>query len=364
MELIKNFDKTLEMGRRIYNSKMIEKTEDGKVVYSDDEAIKALCSKVFTSDGDYTSIENLRSFNKLIVETANSEAKAKFEQIINAVSDFQSVGRYDQIVYYKVPLRTQTTMQLSASASGVDFIKIPSRQSKVPAVPKKYQFGVKYQISEMVNDPINAFRTAVDGVVQAKIEFIFKEIMKLAKAGKDAGKIPASQYADGAGLTLSAFRAIENKLLRAGRNVRPVLIADTNFISDLVLKQGTEGLGGVSLSWLTDEMRQSFLRDITFDAVSRSIAIATDNPFIDETNSAVDLSVNEALVIAGSDSGSPFKITEYGAMRTAQDMPSIEKEEVLIKVDYVVDVTLLLGNKLAYIRNTAVTKSDRSHVVL
>jgi hypothetical protein len=352
---IKNFDKMIEMGRRIYNNKpMEEKEADGAVKYSDDAAIKALCSKVFGKDGDINSMEDLRSFNKLIVEVANTEVQARFEQIINAVADYKAVGRYDQMVYYKVPTRTQTTMHLAASGSGVDFTKIPSRQSKVPAVPYVHQFGVQYSISDMVNDPINAFKGAVNFVVESKIKYIFKQIMKLAKDGLAAGKIPSKQHFDGSNITLAAFRGIENQLLRAGGNVRPTLIADTNFINQLALKQGTEGLGvSTNFAWLTDELRTSLLRDITFDTISRSFAISLDNPFIDEKNDKVDLDVQEAIMLAGGE-GAPFKITEYGATRTAQDMPSIEKEEVIFKVDMKVNISLLLGSQIAYLKDDAI----------
>lgn len=352
--MITNFEKLVDMGKRIYNNKMVvENNEDGTIKYSDDEAIKALCSKVFDMDGNVSSMEDLRSFNKLIVEVANKEAQAKFEQVVNLVADYKTYGRYDTIQYYKVPQRKQTTVALSASGTGVDFTKIPSKQTKVPAQPKLRQFGVQYSISEMVNDPVNAFRGAVNDVVQAKLLFIFKEIMKLAKNGVAAGKIPTTQQFNGSNMTLANYRTIESKLIRAGRNARPVLIADTAFINDLALKQGTEGLGGTNLSWLTDELRTSLLRDVTFDMVSKSLAIATDNPWIDEKHDKVDIAPNEAILLAGAE-GSPFKISEFGGMRTAQDMPSIEKEQVLIKIDYVIDISLINGEMMAYLNDTNV----------
>lgn len=353
--MIKDMNKLYELGKRIYNGKMlVENNEDGTIKYSDDEAIKALCTKVFDKDGNVSTMEELRSFNKLIVEVANKEAQAKFEQIVNLVSDYKAYGRYDTVQYYKVPMRKQTTVALSASGTGVDFVKIPSKQTKVPAQPKLRQFGVQYSISEMVNNPVNAFREAVDRVVEQKILFIFKEIMKLAKNGVTAGKIPTGQQFNGANMTLANYRTIESKLIRAGRNARPVLIADTSFINDLALTQGTEGLGGgATLSWLTDELRTSLLRDVTFDMVSKSLAVATDNPWIDEKHDKVDLEPSEAILLAGSE-GSPFKISEFGGMRTSQDMPSIEKEQVLIKIDYVVDVTLLNGEMMAYLNNTSI----------
>lgn len=352
--IIKDFDKTLEMGRRVYNSKMISKEENGKVTYSDESAIKALCSKIFTKDGEVTNMEDLRSFNKIIVEIANEEAKAKFEQVVNLVSDFKSVGRYDAVQYNKVPSRTKTTMALSASGTSVDFTRIPSTTTKIPAVPRLYQFGVKYQISEMVNDPVNAFRNAIDFVVEEKVKFIFKQIMKLARVNKGISKIPAEQHKSIANLTLKDYRKIESKLIRAGKNIRPVMIADINFINELALKQGEEGLGTTKFSILTDELRTSLLRDVIIEEVSKSVAIATDNPFIDDENSKVEMEPQEALILAGGE-GKPFKITEYGGLRTAQDMPSIEKEEVLMKIDYSIDVTLFNGKNIAYIKDTAIT---------
>jgi hypothetical protein len=348
------FEKLLQLGTRIYNNKMTEtKDEQGNIVLSDEEAIKALCSKVFTKNGEINSMEELRSFNKLIVEVADTQAKANFEQVINLVSDFKTVGRYDNVVY-KVPKTSKVSMALSASATGVDFVKIPSRATKTPAKPEQYQFGVQYSIEQMINDPVNAFRDAVNLVMEQKVKFIFNKIMTVTKAAKTAGKIPSGQISEVANIALANYRTIENKLLRYGRGVRPVMIADRNFIDALALKQG-EIISSVSssASYLTDELRASLLRDTNIEQVSKTICVATDNPFVDDMNSKVDLPVSEALVLAGGEK-SPFMIREYGAMRTAQDMPSIEKEQVLMKIDYKLDVTLLLGQAIANIYDSSV----------
>ena len=350
-----DFEKMLEMGRRIYNNKMIEKkNENGETILSDEEAISVLCAKVFTKNGEINSMEELRSFNKLIVETAELEAKANFEQVINLVSDFQTVGRYDNVVY-KVPKTSKVSMAISASSSGVDFVKIPSRATKIPAKPDLHQFGVQYSIEQMINDPVNAFRDAVNLVVEEKTKYLFKKIMTVIKTGKAAGKIPSGQVFEFSNLTLAYYRKIENKLLRYSRGVKPIMIADRNFIDALALKQATEAVtNGGNAYYLTDDIRNALLRDTNIEQVSRTICIATDNPFVDDLNSKVDLPVDEAFVVAGGDK-SPIMIREYGSMRTAQDMPSIEKEQVLMKIDYKVDVTLLLGQAIAYIVDTNVT---------
>lgn len=350
-----DFDKMLEMGRRIFNGKMIDKKdENGVTILSDEEAIRALCSKVFTKNGEINSMEELRSFNKLIVETAEAEAKANFEKVVNLISDFQTVGRYDNVVY-KVPKTSKVSMALSASTSGVDFVKIPSRATKTAAKPEQYQFGVQYSIEQMINDPVNAFRDAVNLVMEEKTKFIFKKVMTVIKAGKTAGKIPSGQVSEVANMTLASYRKIEGKLLRYGRGVKPIMVADRNFIDALALKQASEAItAGGNTYYLTDDMRNALLRDTNIEQVSKTICIATDNPFTDDLNSKVDLPVEEALVVAGGDK-SPIMIREYGSMRTAQDMPSIEKEQVLMKIDYKLDVTMLLGQAMAYLIDSSVT---------
>src|SRR3712207_8879947 len=81
-----------ELATRVYNNKMIEKKDEtGKTILSDEEAIKALCNKVFTSNGEVRNMEELRSFNALIVEVADKQAEAQIKPILDAISDYSKV---------------------------------------------------------------------------------------------------------------------------------------------------------------------------------------------------------------------------------------------------------------------------------
>ncbi|APR02571.1 TPA: phage morphogenesis protein [Clostridium botulinum] len=347
---IKNFDKLLEMGKRIYNNKMVEeKDRDGKLILSDENMIKKICQENFSSNGEIKTLEGVRSFNKLIVEVANEEADAKIKPILDAISEYAKVGRYDKKIY-TIDKKARISMALSATASGVDFVRVSPYRKTLPAQPEDHQFGVYYNIERMITDPVNEFRNAVNLVQEEKIKYLFKKVMELTRKGKTLNKIPAKQTFDAANMTLVNFRDIENRLLRYGRGVRPVLVADINLIDNLAMKQGTEN----NNFFLTKELREELLRDTNISQISRSIAIATDNPFVDDLNSKVDLPVNEGIMIAGG-SKSPFKITEFGGLRTAQDMPSIENESVYLKIDYRVNVELLLGQAMGYIKDTAVS---------
>ena len=63
--MITDMNKLFELGARVYNNKMkIENNEDGTVKYSDDEAIRALCAKIFDKDGNISSMEDLSTASK------------------------------------------------------------------------------------------------------------------------------------------------------------------------------------------------------------------------------------------------------------------------------------------------------------
>jgi hypothetical protein len=151
---------------------------------------------------------------------------------------------------------------------------------------------------------------------------------------------------------------VETSLLRYGRNVRPVIIGDQSILTSLAETQATLPAGAMTNVplFLTDELRQSLLRDVTFDMISKSVAIYLDNPYTIVTNSQVDLPYNEALMIAGG-SLSPFRVTDFGDMAVLSDeiTDNIETEEVHMKISYKVDITLLLGQAIGYIKDTAVT---------
>ena len=348
--------KLIALGRRIYNNEMIEKKdEQGKVVLSDSDAIKALVDQTFSTGGEVNNLEQLRVFNRIIVETADEEAKGRVEPIVNMIADYKKVGRYDKIVY-EVPKKAKITMALTASGAGVDFVRISPSQRKQPAKPETHQFGVYYNIERMISDPVNEFRKAVDYVAEYKVKYIFNKIMTLVEKAVDNGTIPTGQTEENANIGLMDFRGIENKLLRYGNGVAPVMIADRNLIDSLAVKQATLNLGvaGKEGILLTDELRRELLRNAEITQISRTTAIATDNPFVDKQNSKVEFPVNEGILLAGG-SKSPFVIREFGAMRTAQGTPDIEDERVNLKIDMRLDITLLLGEALGYIKDTAVT---------
>lgn len=348
--------KQLAMAKRVYNNKMeVEKDKEGNIIAGDEMALTKLVNSAFTKNGEINNYQAFRDLNKLILVGAEEFGKADFQKVINMVADYEQVGANDIKIYELPKEKVKATMKLTATGSGVDFTRIPSYRNTELATPVKHQFGVYYNVSRMISDPVNEYKNAVDIVREEKVKYILSKIYSVASAAATAGKIPAQQIHTDANMTFPDFRSIESSLIRYGRNTRPVLIADPAFISNLVDKQATVNVNDNISKYLTDDLREKLLSATTFETVGRTICINLDNPYTDKMNSKVDLPVNEAIMIAGG-SSSPFKVTEFGGLTMLEDTlnQNIETEQVHLKISYKVDVTLLLTQAIAYLKDTAV----------
>lgn len=348
--------KQLAMAKRVYNNKMeIEKDKEGNIIAGDEMALTKLVNSAFTKNGEINNYQAFRDLNKLILVGAEEFGKADFQKVINMLADYEQVGANDIKIYELPKEKVKATMKLTATGSGVDFTRIPSYRNTELATPVKHQFGVYYNVSRMISDPVNEYKNVVDIVREEKVKYILSKIYSVASAAATAGKIPAQQIHTDANMTFPDFRSIESSLIRYGRNTRPVLIADPAFISNLVDKQATVNVNDNISKYLTDDLREKLLSATTFETVGRTICINLDNPYTDKMNTKVDLPVNEAIMIAGG-SSSPFKVTEFGGLTMLEDTlnQNIETEQVHLKISDKVDVTLLLTQAIAYLKDTAV----------
>lgn len=353
MELNKNM---IEIAKKICNSKEDNISEAEKVLCS-------LVEKAFDSNNSINNIQAYKDLNQLIVVTADEVMKPKLKETIGLMAEYKTAG-IDDIVKYELNNDiARVKAVLSADNSGVNYTKLPRSRKYVFATPVPHQFGIKYNISEMRKYPVNEFKKAVEYVAESQVKHVIEQIYALAQEAYRTSKIPTKQGYEGAGLTLPLFRGVEDSLIRYGRNTRPVLIADRLFISNLASLQTQVAIDGQSVltstkntnMFLTDDLRESLLRDVTIEQVSRSLAINIDNPFVDEMNSKVDLPVNIGIMIAGGNK--PFRVTTYGTMTTKTDnlAGDIENDDVNIKITYKMDITLLLNRALGYIKDDTVT---------
>lgn len=345
-----------EMGKRIINGKMLEGSEKDNIL-ADNVILGELVEKAFNRKNN--TINNLQAYhdlNALIVNTADVTAQADLNKIIGLVADYKRVNPNDFVKYDVNDRKTRVTSVYTATGTGVDFTRIPKHKRSVPASPRKHQFGIEYNISDMVNSPIQEFTNAVNLVKEEKIRYTLSQIYSCAKVASTNSKIPTKQVYDGANITFPDYKVIESSLLRRGGNTSPVIVGDVAIINKLAEAQATVMAGTTTPMYLTEELMQSLLRDIVIEKVSKSTAIAIDNPYVDETSQKVDLPVDTAIVIAGGNV-SPFRVTDYGDMAVLEDKVenNIETETVHMKISYKVDITLLLGYGIGYIKDTSVT---------
>lgn len=344
----------LQLGKRVYNNKTSVNAEG---VNEDEKVVIELTKKAINENGTINNIQAFRDLNQLIITTAEELQSPNRQQTINLVSDYKKVGAND-IMQYNVEDRVaRVTTSVTATGTGVNFTKVPYATSKVYATPYKHQFGIKYSLSEMLSDPINQFRSAVNLVNDEKAKYILTQIFVAVREASANSKIPTRQKLETAGMTFAGFKTIESSLLRYGKNVKPVMVADTQFITTLADAQASVMVTGSTTVplYLTDDLRNSLLRDASVDQISKTLAISIDNPYTDNMNSKVDLPVNEAILVAGG-SSNPIKVTEFGEMALLSDtiQENIENEEAHVKISYKVDITLLLNRAIGYIKDTAI----------
>lgn len=351
MEINKNL---LQVGTRVYNNKMLD-AKDGKP--SDEAVIRELVKKAFNENNSVNDIQQYRNLNQLIITTAEDVARPNIQRTIDLVAQYKTVGANDIMEYDVNDHNFKVSMALTATGAGVDFTKVPTYRRKVFAMPKKHQFGIKYSISRMVSDPVQEFKNAVNLVAEEKVKYILSQIYVITRQAVSASKIPSRQILDQAGIAFPDFRKVEASLLRYGNNVRPVLIGDNAFIGSLAEKQASVFVTPTSNAtlYLTDDLKESLLRDVTIDQVSKTVCVSIDNPYTDRANSKVDLPINEAIMVAGG-VNSPFRVTDFGGMALLSDdiNQHIESEEAFLKISYKVDITLLLNRAVGYLKDTSV----------
>ncbi|QWU14431.1 hypothetical protein SAMN04487895_101743 [Paenibacillus sophorae] len=318
---------------------------DTKNTSNDDaEDIKAYCSKVFGDGSKTPDPSMLHQFNNLIVEEADKIVKPKATKVLDLLAAFVPRNRGD-IYQYNISKEHKAKVVWAALGTGVDLIRVDGKKSKV-ATPASFQTGFSYEPLDLVNDSIENFRKLVDDVGEAKIRLYMQQVSKLMQAAISAGDIPAANVKTGSNLGLADYNKVASTLQRYGG--RPVFVADTLLI-DYFAQQAT-GAGYKDL--LTDDLRTELRTALNPTSIGRTTAVNLVNPFTDETNSKVEIPVNEGYMMAGAVNQKPFIIVEYGGMRqyTEQD-PSDER--IKLKITQEAAIELLYGEAIGYIKEDA-----------
>jgi hypothetical protein len=337
-----NAMKLRQLCERVYNNKMI-KDEANNI--DDEKDIREYAQKVF-GDGSVTPDPSLlHQFNNLVVQQADVIVKVQLKTMLSLFSNFKPANRGDVVKIEYPQTLMKTKVIWSANGSGVDLVRIAPSQAYDIAVPKTFSAGVYYEPLDMATDAVANFRKAVNDVAEAKIRLYYQVLNDIMQAAIASGKIPAKNVAVGTDLTLADYNKVATTLQRYGG--KPIFVADMLLI-DYFSKQQVLNDDFYS-KILTESFKTELLEQLVPTKIGRTTAVNLFNPFIDRTNSVVDLPINIGYMFASAGSVKPFSIVEFGGLRqlTEQDP---EDERIKIKIVQDADVRLLAGWLFGYIK--------------
>lgn len=311
----------------------------------DEKDIKEYITKVF-GDGSVTPDPSLlHQFNNLVVQKADEIAKPLATDILSLLANFKTSSP-GTLVQYDIPVKNRAKVVWAANGTGVDLVRVEGSKSKI-AVPQKFQTGFYYEPLDLANGSVENFRKLVNDIANAKVRLYFEVVSKLTATAVASTEIPTANVKVGANLTLADYNKVASTLARYGG--KPVFVGDTLLIDFFAMQQATDS---VYKGLLTDDLKEELLTALNPSTIGRTTAVNLVNPFIDETNSKVDLPVNIGYMFAGGVSQKPFQIVEYGAMRqmTEQDM---EDERIKLKITQEAAIELVFGQAIGYIEEQA-----------
>ncbi len=334
------------LGLNIYNNKFT--AVEGQEMSKEEAELKEICNKTF---GNGTpSPENLHLFNQFLVETVEEIAKPKVDYILGLLADFKSVPA-GTVQVYKLPKTVQPKFLYTAKGTGVDLVRIDGEYTIKHAVPTSMTYGGYYEITTFMADPIEAFRNAVDSLVQAKLDFYFEKVFEVMAAAIASGEIPAANVQNGSNLGLAEFQKLENVMIRLSGG-RPLFVGDMALINNLTANVSE---AHKTADLLTDEYRRALREELVPSRISKTIALPFPNGWIDEKNTQVRFNVQQGFMFPGGISGKkPFAITEFGVKRQYSEIDP-ELEQVKLKIVFESDITLLNGRFIGSLTDDQVT---------
>lgn len=336
-----------ELGLRVYSNKMIiEKDAEGKEFNKDLKDISEICNKTFGHGSP--SPENLHLFNELLVKTADEIAQPRVDALLGLLADYENVPA-GTVKVYEMPKTVEPKFQFTAKGTGVDLARIDGSVTRKIAQPESLTYGATYEITTFQANPVVAFNKAVDRLANAKVEYYFARVMEILKSAVASSEVPANNTEVGSNLTLTQFKSVENTMIRL-TNGRPLFVADLALINHFADQVPT-----VQKDLLTDSIKDMLREDLIPSKISKSVAVAFPNTWIDEENSKVKFDVKTGFVFPGGAVGKkPFAITEYGTKRQYSTVDP-ETERVNLKIVFESDITLLNARYIGAIVDDSVT---------
>lgn len=306
--------------------------------------IKEYCAKVFGNGSVTPDPSMLHQFNNLIVQEADKLAKPKTSKVSDLLATFVARERGD-LYQYDIPQDRKAKVVWAALGTGVDLVRVDNKKTRI-ATPENFQTGFSYEPLDLVKDSVENFRKLVDDVSEAKLRLYMTQISKLMQAAIASSLVPSANVKTGNNLTLADYNKVASTLQRYGG--RPVFVGDTLLIDYFAQQQA----GGIYKDLLTDDLRSELRTSLNPTSIGRTTAVNLVNPFLDATNSSVELPVNEGYMLAGTVKQKPFIIAEYGGLRQYTETDA-DIERVKMKLAQEAAVELVFGEAIGFIREDA-----------
>jgi len=339
-----NLTEMKKLFNRVYKDEM---AVDAETNLHDSDTIKEICQKVFGDGGKTPNPAMLHDFNNLVLEMADEVAKPKVTQLIGILANTSTATRGD-VKQIKKPNRIKAKVMWSANGSGVDLIRVAGSKP-IFATPQTFTAGFYYEPLDLVNDSVENFRKLVNDLADAKIRLYMDNISKLTAAAVTATTIPENNVISGSNNSITDYNKLVSRLSRYGG--RPILVADTLMIDDLAMKQVSDVTIG---KIIPETLKSELLSSLNITQVGRSVAVNLVNPFLDATNSTVELNVQEGYMLASEGANKPFEVVEYGGMRQMTET-DIEDERIKLKIAQDACIVLVYGELIGYLKDTALS---------
>lgn len=346
--IFKDVKKVEDLMLRVFNNKMIEADEEKEII-GDDEAIKALCSKVFGDGSTTPDPSTLHAFNNIVVRVADIVAKPDVEKLLTYFANYQTVPVETQLVEYKRPHPVGLKFKWSAVGSDVslkrveagtiDFIKLGDIQT-----------GISYNPLTRSETCVENFKALVNDVASAKVRLIYEQIMSLIEKNiQGSGEIPTSQVVSKGNSTLADLTKVANIIARRTGG-RPIFVADRTLIDYYA-----ENIGTTATTLLVDSVKDA-MYNYELTNLRSCDAIPLDNKFIGDSEKT-EFPTNVGYVLGGvSGSKKPFEVILGGGLVQYTENNFVHGEVKMI-IRQRLGIDLLVGNAMGYIKETSITQA-------
>ncbi|MDO7864888.1 hypothetical protein Q5427_11365 [Brochothrix thermosphacta] len=279
---------------------LFSKIVDSRANDQDQKDLESVVKDIFGDGKTVITSREIEEFNALIIETADSVSKVKIEQMLSILADVKTQAIDDQVMI-KIPERFRADFVIAANGASPQLTRVTGQKQKL-AQRQTAQIGLTYNPRDLVSDTVTHFNELVADVVEAKVQFFFKEIEKLSKSAL-INVIPKNNVLTGAGLLIKDFNKTIDTMARLG--ARPLLIADPLLIG---------ALASQDLQNVSDSDKTQITQNLVVERVGHANAAPLINQFVDLDNSETAFDVQTGYVVSGAGNYKPFQVRTYGPM--------------------------------------------------